>query len=61
MLFFGKFYVTQKSKNVEIVLGISKAKSGSIAVKIRQPFLWMDPYLHCLFRMNAQPEIQMLY
>ena len=48
MLFFGKFYVTKKSKNVEIVLGISKAKSGSIAIKIRQPFLWTDSYLHCL-------------
>ena len=48
MLFFGKFYVTKKPKNVEIVFGISKAKSGSIAIKIRQPFLWTDPYLHCL-------------
>ena len=50
MLFFGKFYVTKKPKNVEIVFGISKAKSGSIATKIRQPFLWTDPYLHCLWK-----------
>ena len=48
MLFWGKFYATKKSKNAEIVFGISKAKSGSIAIKIRQPFLWTDPYLHCL-------------
>ena len=48
MLFFGKFYVTKKSKNDEIVFRISKAKSGSIAIKIRKPFLWTDPYLHCL-------------
>ena len=48
MLFLGKFYVTKKSKSVEIVFGISKAMSGSIAMKIRQPFLWTDPYLHCL-------------
>ena len=54
MLFFGKFYVTKKSKNVEIVLGISKAKSGSIAIKIRQPFLWTDSYLHCLINMKAK-------
>ena len=45
MLFFGKFYVTKKSKNVEIVFSIPKAKSGSIAIKIRQPFLWTDPHL----------------
>ena len=48
MLFFGKFYVTKKSKSVEIVFGISKTMSGSIAMKIRQPFLWTDSYLHCL-------------
>ena len=48
MLFFGKFYVTKKSKSVEIVFGKSKAMSGSIIIKIRQPFLWTDPYLHCL-------------
>ena len=41
MLFFGKFYVTKKSKSVEIVLGISKAMSGSIAMKIRQHFAGM--------------------
>ena len=52
MLFFGKFYVTKKSKSVEIVFGISKAMSGSIAMKIRQPFLWTDPYLHCLIKAN---------
>jgi hypothetical protein len=45
-LFFEKFYVkTKKSKNVEIVFSILKAKSGSIAIKIRQPFIWTDPYL----------------
>ena len=44
----GKFYVTKKSESVEIVFGISNAMSGSIAMKIRQPFLWTDPYLHCL-------------
>ena len=53
MLFFGKFYVTKKSKSVEIVFGISKTMSGSIAMKIRQPFLWTDSYLHCLFFIHA--------
>ena len=57
MLFFGKFYVTKKSKNVEIVFGISKAKSGSIAIKIRQPFLWTDPYLRGLFAVPNFHEI----
>ena len=50
MLFFGKFYVTKKSRNVKIVFGISRAKSGSIAIKIRQPFLWTPPYLQCLLK-----------
>jgi hypothetical protein len=49
-LFFEKFYVTKKSKNVEIVFIILKAKSGSIAIKIRQPFIWTDPYLPGLFQ-----------
>ena len=53
MLFWGKFYATKKSKNAEIVFGISKAKSGSIAIKIRQPFLWTDPYLHCLLKVKV--------
>ena len=52
MLFFGKFYVTKKSKSVEIVFGISKTMSGSIAMKIRQPFLWTDPYVPDLIEID---------
>ena len=48
MLFFGKFYVTKKSRNVKIVFGISRAMSWIIDIRIRQPLLWTDPYLHCL-------------
>ena len=56
MLFFGKCYVTKKSKNDEIVFGIPKAKSGSIAIKIRQPFIWMDPYLPGLIQKDKRIE-----
>ena len=35
----------KKSKNVEIVFSIPKAKSESISIKIRQPLFWTDPYL----------------
>ena len=45
------------SKNVEIVFSIPKAKSGSIAIKIRQPFLWTDPYLRGLFAVPNFHEI----
>ena len=44
--YFLRYFIYQKmSKNVEIVFSIPKAKSGSISVKIRQPFLWTDPCL----------------
>ena len=50
-LYFEKFYIAEKSKDVEIVLSIPKAKSGSISIKIRQPSLWTDPYLPDLVNM----------
>ena len=43
--FLRNFIVAKKSKNVEIVFSIPKAKSGSISIKIRQPLFWTDPYL----------------
>ena len=43
--FLRNFIVAKKSKNVEIVFSIPRAKSGSISIKIRQPLFWTDPYL----------------
>ena len=43
--FLRNFLVAKKSKIVEIVFSIPKAKSGSISIKIRQPLFWTDPYL----------------
>ena len=43
--FLRNFIVAKKSKNVEIVFSIPKAKSESISIKIRQPLFWTDPYL----------------
>jgi hypothetical protein len=44
-LYFEKIYIAEKSKDVEIVFSIPKAKSGTISIKIKQPSLWTDPYL----------------
>ena len=41
------------SKNVKIDFSITKAKSGSIVLKITQPFFWTDPYLHCLLKTSS--------
>ena len=48
--FLRNFIVAKKSKNVEIVFSIPKAKSESISIKIRQPLFWTDPYLPDLLR-----------
>ena len=50
--FLRNFIVAKKSKNVEIVFSIPKAKSGSISIKIRQPLFWTDPYLPDLFHIH---------
>ena len=60
-LFFEKFYTAKKS-NVEIVFNIPKAKSGSISIKIRQPFLWTDPYLPDLIHiLSCYPQHNILF
>ena len=53
--FLNKFYKAKKSKNVEIVFSIPK--SGSISIKIRQPFFWMDPYLPHLMCNNSENQL----
>ena len=38
-------YDLKSTKSCHNLFRIPKAKSGSIPIKIRQPFLWTDPYL----------------
>ena len=42
----------KSTKSCHNLFSIPKAKSGSIPIKIRQPFIWTDPYLSDLMKIK---------